>query len=717
MKTIKYNDLQEYSFEQKRDFNYMLSEFRDFVKNGGDLNLDVVHKENEINTFFSWFNNTYPDHPEYFKQLIDEKLINNPFSFNINHEEKTIHDIKDYGLYFMKNHFQIFSNYIREAIVKLAKDIQTWDLGSFPVMSPDRFIRLSLETLEGNPSYVYSTYNGVEKTKYKHPLTHIILTLNDPDLVDEIFSLNEKYKDLLQSENMNKFVYSLIRQNTKMIYVLYKHGVLDNFLDNKSLHDDKDYELTESIIDKVNYNFVLHCVLEDNIKSLKKYLPKLNLQKLNFVDTPHFLENAKSEEMIKFLIEHRVHFKFDPEENKEIVQLSILEKTKDLHMFSTIVKNIPEIQDIIKKDYIKIYYALGEYQNINYFEKIKILTEQFNFPLDKIDAFNVYYNATRTTWDDYLNLKEDFLWLQTHGCDPRKCSNFMKSMIDRRGEGIKILKNLNKNNMFDPFAPDPIFHILKSAHTKDFYTFLEKAPKENFSRLTINGEPAWWSVSHNYGVDLIKKKSINYQQLSTQKYSYLYYLVKNNPKKDYNTLQYDNFLNQIFEKTKTPLSIMGKDNDGNNIFHHLYTHNEYNRNEIDYTYTKHIMNSQEDFSSLLMEKNKNNITALENVIDFLIKGNKLGSDNKSLDLTQKIIMRNIESFDFSQTIPVQNPIFRSDPNVDVEDVPLLSIFEKIITKQDDLDYMRKIYESKTLYQNLKQNMAKNDEPAQKRLKI
>ena len=629
IKTIAYNDFSDFDVDQKYNFEFMLNEFKNFVSQGGNLNLPILEYSDKIIPFEEWMRKTYSEKPEYFKELIDLKLIENPFNFILNHNNKSIQDVPNYGLKWLKSNFTHYRPYIIDAIKNLAQDIKDWDLG---LNETDKSKRAKHDFPEYDFIDPYQSRNHL-----KHPLVHIANTFGDEDILSVILEASSQYKKLWQYytddvENLSGAIYNRL-EHPDIAIVFYEHGIgVDYF------NQPENYSKLHTLIS--------HALYSDNLNFIKKYIHTWDIPAIEKTASYYdcFLAKTCSKEMTKLLMDNNAfvygHFKDDDKE------VSCLKSEMNFQALETIVENSLIIKEKLKNEpeaFFKLFFSQGNKVDFN---KVKMLIEKFNFPVEEFDFWSVAYRAQ--------NFTENFAWLLEHGADPRICDTFISNIVSQRAEGLKVLKSLHKSQLFNAFYPDPIFNIFHSQPTKDFTTWLQKADEEYFSRFNISGYPAWWGVNNINGMSLVADKVKDFTQLSQTGLSWPFYIFRKGGKKNYSS-DYDNVKAlELFKKKHEKnavfsLDLSGHDSLSRNLFHYAFQYEKYKREEVDNKLMALILeNTNTNIAELLIEKDQFGRTPLELMVEFLEKTN-MWNVRESV---QNILSHSMKQFDFGHLISV-----------------------------------------------------------------
>lgn len=674
IKTIAYNDFS--GITNKNDFENLIEEFKAFKLNGGNLNLPVSEYSTSAPiSFFNWMEKRFSDSnnpeklPNYIKRLIEEELIPNPFQFLVNKKERTITEVEGFGLHWMKSNMEQYHSLILDALKKLVIDIEDWDLGL------DYFIFGNIETVIKNrrsldriienesipdvlPKFHYTDSN--QKTyleKIKHPLIKIIeeLKSNKFDFakaLEIIFTASKKQNyTSIWKQNRELFEYHLEIKNDSIARIFYKYDIHRDYFENEHENNVNKSFLKEMIIDAIYH---------DDVDFIKEHITKFNIPELESTQPSYdlFLNKTCSKEMSKILIQNNamIHGKIQEDHASVFYHEYFRDYTLD-----AILEEKEEFRKKIKEE-PEFYY--------NYFFKsdrqktpmsiINLLVEKYDFPLKDFEFIYLAKN------------EENLQWFLEHGADPRKCGKFMITQIARKADGLKYLKKLQKDSLFNSFYPDPIFHILSSSTTKDFSSWINKAPSEIFSRYTHKGIPAWWGFNTQNGWEAISPHVKDFSQLSKDGLSWFFYrVVKNQKSYDFKESEY--FLKMV-SKSKDKdfkIDISGVDPSGKNVLHHFFMYKPYSREELNQT---NLLSSVLKFTD-------------NNIVDMLLK-----EDNESHSVLSYIM-------DFNSNTKYKhnfNQILSELIEPHLNSLPLDKKLNVTITKHDKMDSQKNTQETKIM---------------------
>ena len=621
IKTIAYNDFTGYDYQQRNDQAFMFKEFQDFVNQGGNLNLNVQSDSGPLITFEEFIQKHFKD-PEFFKKIVDEKMISNPFQFFFNPDTMTVTDVPGYGLYWMKNHWSKdrnnygeqgdeFAPYILEAIKQLAKTLKDLPIESTPLVESEN-IRFKRHR-KSNISYELLDYQqNIERT-HLHPLEHIARFLDKPEVYDTILSVSPGYKKLWQTgdtmldQEKLKHVIPISRyghNDTALIHVFYKHDIARDYIDNSSLTGL--HSLIEHAIHKNDVNFIREHSTRWSIAAIESSKPYYEC----------FIRSSRSKEMTELLMEKGAFIsgnfiQHDEVKGQDIEKnVSVITKELSVEALDSLLEKSPVISKLLKDNPDIFHYHF--FKEGRSFEHVKLLVEKYDFPVQNYDMLIL---AKRFSQEENV-----MSWVLEHGADPRQCEEYIKTMVASRDDGLKSMKALHKSNILNIFYPDPIFHILNNNPTKIFLTWLEKAPQEQFNRFTVNGVPAWWGATES-SMSLALSKVDNLHQLSQSGNSYAFYLASLDLRDRKAGERIEKFGPYVKKKSISSISLEGKNEIGNNIFHLIFGKKESQEN-VDEKFVSNILSlTQDNIAPLLVEKNHDGKEPLLYMLDINERSN------------------------------------------------------------------------------------------------
>jgi hypothetical protein len=688
--TISYNDFSDY-YNNTKSFPEILEDFKSFVSNGGNLNLSVLNFSGDtLISFEKWLQIRYPNSPQYLKQLIDENLITNPFDFIIDHTTKTITDIDNYGLYWMKKNFSLYKPYILQAVSNLAAEIKEWDLG----LSNQDYLNNDF------PLYYAIDYNNKKQSQhYQHPLSYLVIEFNDADILQTILEISPKYHDLWQpllNQKEHKQPFFKLISKPSIAKIFYKYNIGKNVINNSdSLY--QMHKLISEVIIKDDVDFMINHIQEFNLPNIE--------QCQSYYDC--FLTQSKSKTMAILLMNNNAFIQGDfiTHSGQENVNVSCFREGMNEDTLDAILSANEHIKEqiITNPDLFFNIFFRNKYSE-SVFPIIKLLIEKYNFPVKNYDLLNIGMNIG-------TNHNEQINWFIEHGADPRKCDDFITEVVKKRVEGLKTLKSLQKDGIFNSFYPDPIFTILHSKPTKEFTNWLLKSPKEQFERYTIEGYPAWWGCSNDNGWAVISEQVSNFTQLSQNGLPFAHHYFSNyytrNRNYDTNFNVSDFFLN-IYKKMKkqgvSTFQISGNDADNRNLFHHCFSFNTHNRNDVNVEVLKIFLdNTTDNIGEMLTHPDCDGKTPLALMLEFTTKSN-MGNVTQAI---RYILNKSFASLDF-------------DADISVNDTPI-SVFDicTLLLKvdNDNILLLKQYYDTWNLYHELNNTLTDKNRPQSKKTKL
>lgn len=696
IKTQQFNDFTEYnnytltSTEEKEEFFQVLL---DFQKQGGNLELPVMHNDNYALTQPEEYFRKVFDDANYINRMIEHGMLSSPFSFRIDEANNTIWTSQIFGINKMNQStiMDMYEKQILKAIEVLVENLQHC------AKEPD-----ILQT--------WNDYEGkYEQRGFKHPVLTILSTFNKPEIYDIVFSKRPDYKALFleTSEGLKKAGKTGEEKIKEMIMgyhgdidekdlamVFYTHGMAD------FIHQPEN--------EKMLFSLFQHAVSTSNLEFLNKYFPDIDLKpiELNSTEYSSLLRKARDYDTAKWLLEHGAFVIGE----RHIISGSI-DETKETSIFHDelpasvfeAVLDHPDYQHLVEEHGDSFFKTYGD-RRFNS-KHIMLLVDKYHASLKNVDAMSLGLSIQRT-FDLDNPEKNGVQWMLDHGADPRNCSDFIDRLIKDRKEGLPTLKRLHKSKIFNAHYPDPVFHMLDKSDVKSFFTYLEKIPDEAFSLHTKKGYPAWWGAKNEQAVAIIKHKNIDFNQTTPTGVSYFNFLASRTDK-EYKIIP--DILKTLQKHDPDAKLAMGKPNAlGNNFFHHLYSIKS--RKHLDSNFAQFIIeNSDTPAYDLIFQANQAGITP----VDQIIQANALNRDKNSVNGSY---LSNIQ-FHVSALI---NDIVNHMNDIDFQkeikpNVSILSQIRELLqihnynhqNKDISLD---KLFETTYLVHKLDKELPENEEP-------
>lgn len=606
IKTVQYNDFTQLSYDVKRDFELLKEEIQEFINNGGNILLPVLDRE--TSSFFEWFHTIFQDKSEaYLINLIENKIIDNPFDFIVNQETKTIHFSDKVPFYWLRNNIGYFPNLMTQSLRKLVTQIDGWELGlDYYLFSDDNIERrkyLFNEDLDkDSDKYPKLSYkedndkNRIEQTY--HPLITIMrhfhsTSFNNLDIFyNAIFSTQTQtdFRKLWQhNPDFLKDIFNKTKKGEdRLPRIFYKYNICRDFIDTNE--------------NSILLNMVKNALYENDVDFIKEHISKWDLKLLekDLGDYEFLLHYTNNSEVINILLKNGANYNKNPEN----IVPSLFHYTSSSVLIDEILsydKNVKENLEKYPDEFYKTLFLPDNKSRSFQQNTLRLLVEKYNYFLETEEYLPIFLDFNKT---------ENLKWLINNGVDVRKCSSFMEKVLMHKKDGLKYLKQLQKENLFNSFYPDPLFHILSKYKNKDFSTWLDKCPTENYTRYTINGYPVWWGFNSTNMWDIVKTKVTDYSQLSKNGLSWFYHVAKRNARTDYKEVSELNaFKFMIKNQPNLILNLDGIDNEGKNVFHYLFKE-KYSYNTSSDLLLSVLEHSNNDIIPLLLQEDKNGITPL-----------------------------------------------------------------------------------------------------------
>ena len=481
IKTIPYNDFTAYDWKERQDHEFMFQEMKRFVESGGDLSHQVMEGDSKLVNFADYIKSKFS--VELMDKLMDNNLVQSPFSFILNKNERHITEDKKYGLRWMRENYNEFEKQIINSVKEISKKING--------------IKLS--------HYSQADYNGVYNDhKNFHPLYYIASELsNKPHvwkaILDNNSDMHEYMKKLLTKKEIFEVFFEArwgdIR-NPALANLFYKNNIIDNYL-----------EKNPSSVHELASNAIHNNELEVLNKLIKSFnLPEIEREKNSYES---FLRKAHTPEVADLLLNAGV-FSIGIWKGKDAEKSKNISYSLDEHMdaitLSAIINHMDK--DLVVKHH-KYFYDTFIKERAD-LDTVKVLIEKHKFPIEKYDMLCVGQKIS-SKFSSFDSIK----WLLEHGADPRNCKDFVSTIVAQREDGKKSLGLYKREGLLDTFSSDMIYAMANNKEMKKiFINYYEKVTPEQLSRPTKDGSPAWFGVNSQEFFTLIKNKIEDYNQLS-----------------------------------------------------------------------------------------------------------------------------------------------------------------------------------------------------------
>lgn len=710
IKTISYNDFSHYSYFKNNDsIQQFLNDLRDFHRQGGDLNHDVLNNTGKIETFESWMQNKLSNDPALFKQIVDEKLITNPFYFQLDHKNKIVTDIPGYGLEWMRKNFKLYKPYILEAIEKLAQEIQPWGLGFIEENDEDE---IAIERILKRRSKNWSEYSkntieykasGISHISFnrRHPLQTIAEVFNDADVFNVILKTDPQYTLLWQNKNSIILdfvsVYHRTLNNSEIAKIFYSYNIgRDIFQHGGSLDGEGSSQYMLQILNSA--------INDSDVEFIKQYINDFDVPTLDLMNDSDslFLNRTKNIEIGKILF-NKGAIVYSPSLENFVYGKMISHKI-DPELLDFILNNDQKFKHLLltdpTNDVFKQFFSSDRTPSQQIFDCIKVLVENHNYPLNILNFISLASKFESHEELAHLNVLQ---WGIEHGYDPRNCKTFIEKSIKERADGLKQLKLLQKKNLFNSYYPDPLYHLLANNITKDFATWLEKVPSENYLRNTQEQKLAWWGASGEYAMNLIFKNVNDFTQLSSSGLSWLYELSQISENKH---SEKNSFLTKIIKKKgRLSFNISGVDHEGKNLFHHLF---RYKKERMNYELVKIILeNTDDNVAQLIIHSDSHGETPLALLLDI-----RLRNMSNSFFAIEPLLSKTIPHLNFDMPIKLVTNNKLSDVQLELlgishlQEISSLTVYQiaKLLAVENNdndlIEQLENCYNNWKLYHDL-----------------
>lgn len=618
IKTQAYNNFSSFSYEQRKDSNFILQQLKKLTQNGGDPTLMVClddYGDNlELITFRDFIIKYIPQPSLFFQLLMKDGIIPRICDFKFDLQTGSITDNKDYGLNWMSLNYQEYSDIIKQSITNLLETLPE-DISKITTLNK------------------YDYYGKTESlTHNEHPLLQITKQLEQVEIYDMILKSKPQFKlEFLKPNKRDKnpiFIdiiksqYNQIRKPDLGI-LFYKYGICNDYI-----HQTENKEQLKQLIS--------HAVFLEDYDFLNKILPLCNLQQMEKNDQYELiLFQAKTEKMVNLLLDYNAVIEQKENGNTSDVNIFLSDSFNSVEAFDAILKRLPKYRENIKTNSNNTYNLM----KMKNFDFSKLLIEKYEFPLENYDMLSIAFEQDG-----------DYSWLVKHGADTRECETFCSKIINAREEGLKKLRVLNKEGIIVAKSPDFIFNIFNNLPTKNFINYYDKITHIELEKTTKKGYPAWWGAKTLIDYKFMYSRISHPEQKAIDGKSYLWYALERELQtisknkltaKESIQFQIDSM------KKKSPLEKLDLsyvDKNGNNFLHLFVTLKEYRKDILDNNIMDILKeNSSEKPYSYLMKPNKEGITPIEILINQKIKPNwsiilfiKKAIEEEAIDFTKTL---------------------------------------------------------------------------------
>jgi len=629
IKTNKYNEfiLEKYDTQYKPE--EVIAFCKDFVNNGGDLKLPILHHK-EIYNPIDFFAKKMGLGMGFITLLENENLLKeNKIVWNP--ETKEIDFKQEYSLgWFLQegNEAELikeFSSLIK-ILPKSIHEIKKINTKSYTDFSNRKPQIISLLKRALNPN--------LWDLSIKH--------------FDDLKSFIRDDIDAVPADYL-EFGYGY-KINSKEINAIFFR---ENLISYKILKEN--LSLTCGIL--------IGFLLKNDLENIKKTIDKINELGINqnelsaMSNSENFFTYSKSKEASDLLLKNKfpthhiktnTHFVFLSGFDNSAIE-SILDDEKEKSILMDNLKDFLSISKIMEN-------------SKNFLDLAIMIKQKTNLDFSKSYLFNI---ISKKNGDNYEDAKRDYEKLVSNGVEVTFSNEFFNQVVYAREDGLKKIRNYKKLGIVDIKSPEFINGFLNhdfgnTLHpmTKIFYNFFDKTyNKDDFAQTTKYNKPVWWDINNGelfkYVTknldkdDLLKSSDVHVNFLT-------YFMHKCNTsfnKNEKNVI--DSYWEKIEKnnlKDELKNNLIKSDSFGNNFFHYymdISKSKKYGRQLVHIEISKYLDFFKEDFAFLLTNKNNKGQTPIdilltkdENIVSiqvFLnwIKQNKENCKINYLEKTQK----------------------------------------------------------------------------------
>lgn len=643
IQTISYNDFSKYDYISMHNLDFMLEEMKQFVNEGGNLNLDVFNREKRVVKFVDFIKDIFNEsHVHVLEQILKNNWIDNPFNFVI--ENNHITDNKLYNMNWLQNNYDSFKNLILESLENLAKDTNSIHLEHYS----------AIKDYEDSPII----------NKIKSPLFYIAEQLDHkPEIWNIFLKYNSQVKEFMKDYLKNPLkiqrffnIHNDKINNSDLANIFYKHGIITDYL-NKN---------TES-----SYELISSAISTNDLESLKKLSKNFNFSEIEKTQelTGAFVGSAQDPEVVKLLLDNNCFFsgqwkgKNSDKEFSLAINSYIDPETLDAILSHPKVNGIDLIEKHTDAFYHKIFLKDNNNGNSK-FKNIKLLVEKYKFPLQHKEMLKIAHE------------EDQMAWFIKNGADPRQCEEFITKIINRRDKST--LSKYKKEGLINPYSPDMLYAgAAATSTTKMFTDYFGKANAEQWSYLTKDGLPAWWGIADQGLFSVAKYNITNYNQLSSKGQSWLNHLTKNIVTK------YGGHDSQsVIKKLKVAKDCLKRNQheqiigictpgNFNNFLHNIFKFDSHRKESVDEKLVNFVFeNVNTDFKALLEQKNSEGIYPLEYFFMLSDSGKKFLNYSSTEEALISVINHMQEDFPFEQMIKGKSVLSLLEENLKPENYKL-----------------------------------------------
>ncbi len=599
IKTNLYNDFSDFSWEQKRDFDFLMNSILEFHTNGGDLSLPVKIGSS-IDSFSlvsldSFIKENIDEHVKFNEQLIKKGVLPGFCDFTYDKKTNTIIENKQHPISWMRSNFNDYSEIILASIQRLLNQL------------PNDYNQV--KTLTGVDFYQKETIlASTESVRSFNPIFFIAEQLKESSVYELIFKKYPTIKQEWMKADPRKDDKPIFLSSIDSTHSDIRNPELGIFFFKNEIGQDyfSDPQNSNKAHDLIKY-----ASYSGDKDFLNLILPKVNLSEIEkgLYDYELSISKAKDKETIKILLENGASFKHEVLRNSNKYEVNLLysREASNAIVVDGILENKPEEIVEFKKNYDFLYHNL-EYKD---FSLTKLVVSKYDFPLENYDMLYVAKKQNKKESTD-TDLYE---WLVKNGADIRRCDKFCKAVVDSREDGLKLLRALNKKGIIVSKSSDIVFNILRSNPTKTFLNYYEKITNTEIEKYNINGYPAWWGATNISDFKWAISKTDNIEQKAQHQEPYFVFALREElfvHKFSARGLIEEQLKVAKKRNPNLDLDFSYRDKYNNNFLHFLFATEKYKKDSIDSNILDVLQsNSSQNVFASLMEKNQQGKSPLD----------------------------------------------------------------------------------------------------------
>lgn len=614
--TKKYNEFKFDTYITQVKIDRLVEMCEDFINNGGDLNLPILHDEKTYN-FVDFVSKKMGLGMSAIK-LLEEK--------NILKEKKIFWDAETSSIVF-KDSYPLTWFLQQENQAEILKEVKS-------------LIKEIPTSIYDIKEIVHSSHQQFSKMKPK--IVSLLIKFNDPDTWK--LALNH-FKDLsvFIKDDMEKRLgdylelgYSYNPNGNKIKSVLFDFDLISSNILNKNPN--------------LASNLIINALLTNNIQQLEK-LSQVRGMKIkdleSYANSENFFSYAESAEAAQFLLNNNcntknknTYFIYYGKFSNETIKV-LLDNDKERNIFLENIIDSKSLDQVLDK-------------SNNFLELLVILKEKINLDFKKYYLMDYISHKNR---DNYEEAKNQIDFLISNGIEVTLSHAFTKDIVAAREDGLKKLRNYKKLGILDINSPEFINAFLNNDFqntfnpmTKAFYLYMDKNfTKEDFNKKLSDNKPVWWDVNTQEIFKYVLKNIDDKQLLvSSDKHSCFlnYFISKTNEHFNKQTEDCINLYlekiekNNLIEELSKQLKVI--DYEGNNFLHHYLNFsnsNKYGRQLSHKKFSQFAEILGDDLGFLMMQTNNEGKTPIElalNKDDNSVSVNVLINWMKENNLSKKL---------------------------------------------------------------------------------